>query len=158
MQWVVSPNSISISMKWYMFHQEILMYFSIVKLFPLACYASKVSAAGYTISIPIWSSFIRPILQVISLHFDDDAFWWPFLHISIKYECELHSVKSSVIHNNIPQVNQSSMESATIDVHWKYNAWSSYVEAWFASSFSFFAMHIKNTPKKLYELEFYLEK
>ena len=109
-------------MKCYMSHQEILMYFSIVKHFPLACSVGKVSAAGYTISIPIWSSFIRPILQVISLHFDDDAFWWPFLHISIKYECELHSVKSSVIHNNIPQVNQSSTESATIDVHWKYNA------------------------------------
>ena len=90
--------------------------------FHLACSVSKLSAAGYTISIPIWSSFSRPILQVISLHFDDDAFWWPFLHISIKYECELHSVKSSVIHNNIPQVNQSSTESATIDVHWKYNA------------------------------------
>ena len=38
-------------------------------------------------------------------------------HISIKYECELHTVKSNVLHNTIiiiPQVNQSSTESATI--------------------------------------------
>ena len=53
-------------------------------------------------------------------------------HISIKYECELHSVKSNVIHNNIPQVNQSSTESATMDAQENIMLKALTFEAWFA--------------------------